>query len=454
MLEEMKNQMTDVQAGRITVETLARQRLDRLTRKNPAVNAVVEYHPDELILQAQSLDRQLAAGQSLVLAGTFVTVKDNLNVKGMKSTAGLRKLKDNLAGSDSEAVARLRQAGALILGKTNMAPAAMDVQTDNPVYGRTNHPCFPERTCGGSSGGGACAVRLGISDVDVGNDIMGSIRIPASFCGVCGFVPTGGTISLDGFAGGKPMGSSLSRMLRIGLQARTLGDIQTVLPVVLDKHVPFIDETAGHPLRIAWSDDCGHLPLSDVTKKRFASFRQVLAAAHELYPLQPNDFDFDLARRCFIKLFYGALAAMLPPPVVLIEKYVFQNRFLNSQLKDYLQAENELATCTRQLEELFDRFDCLIVPVTATPAFLHQKPDKMRGVQPIYRSFLVDGQKTSYASANLGYTTPFCTAHPVIAMPIGKSEEGLPIGVQVVCGYHREKKLLTVVHQLQALIGS
>ncbi|NLO37792.1 MAG: amidase, partial [Clostridiaceae bacterium] len=251
-----------------------------------------------------------------------------------------------------------------------------------------------------------------------------------------------------------PMGSTLSRMLRIGLQARTLDDIQTVLPVVLDKNVTCKDETAGHPLRIAWSDDCGDLPLSAATKKCFASFRQNVAIEHALDPMQTHDFDFDLARRCFIKLFYGALAATLPPPVVLIEKYILRNRFLNSRLKDYLQAENELAACARQLEELFDRFDCLIVPVTATPAFLHQKPDKTRGVQPIYTSFLVDGKKTSYATANLGYTTPFCTAHPVIAMPIGKSEEGLPIGVQVVCGYHREHKLLAVVRQLQALTGS
>ncbi|NLO37286.1 MAG: amidase, partial [Clostridiaceae bacterium] len=128
MQSEMKDHMADVKAGRVTVEILARQRLDRLAQKNPPVNAVIECHPDELILQAQSLDRQLAAGKSFVLAGIVVTVKDNLDVKGMKSTAGLLKLKDNLAGSDSDVVAKLRQAGALILGKTNMAPAAMDVQ--------------------------------------------------------------------------------------------------------------------------------------------------------------------------------------------------------------------------------------------------------------------------------------------------------------------------------------
>jgi Asp-tRNA(Asn)/Glu-tRNA(Gln) amidotransferase A subunit family amidase len=96
MHAEMKVQMTDVQAGRLSVETLVRQRLDRLAKKNPAVNAVVEYHPDELIVQAQLLDRQLAAGQSLALAGTVITVKDNLDVKGMKSTAGLLKLKPKL----------------------------------------------------------------------------------------------------------------------------------------------------------------------------------------------------------------------------------------------------------------------------------------------------------------------------------------------------------------------
>ena len=115
------------------------------------------------------------------------------------------------------------------------------------------------------------------------------------------------------------------------------------------------------------------------------------------------------------------------------------NRFLNNRLKDYLQAENKRDRCARQLEALFEEVDCLLVPVTATPAFLHQKPGKMRGVQPIYNSFLVDGKETSYATANLGYTTPFCTAHPIVSMPIGKSDEGLPIGIQVICGYHRTR---------------
>jgi len=181
MYSEMKVQMAEVRAGRLTLEVLARQRLERLASLNPQVNAVVEFHADAFLSQAMEADRQLAAGNALGLAGAIVTVKDNLNVKDMKSTAGVMKMKDNLDVADSSVVDRLRQAGALILGKTNMAPAAMDVQTDNPVYGRTNHPSFPDRTCGGSSGGGACAVSLGISDMDIGNDLMGSIRIPAGF---------------------------------------------------------------------------------------------------------------------------------------------------------------------------------------------------------------------------------------------------------------------------------
>jgi amidase len=449
MYSEMLNHISEVRAGRLSLETLARQRLDLLAEKNPQVNAVVECHPDELISQAKEMDRQLAAGKSLGLAGIVMTIKDNLNVKGMKSTAGLHKLKDNLAGSDSGIVSKLRQAGVLILGKTNMPPAAMDVQTDNPVYGRTNHPCFPERTCGGSSGGGASAVSLGFSDMDIGNDMMGSIRIPASFCGIFGFVPTGGAICVDGFTGGEPMGSTMTHMLRIGMQTRTLEDIQHVLPFMLEKNTPARDETIGQPLKIAWSDDCGGLPLSKAIRQKFAAYRQRLVTEHELNQLQEHDYDFDLARMCFIKLLYGALAANLPPPVVFVEKHILKNRFLNNRLKDYLQAENERATCVRQLESLFDQYDCLIVPVTATPAFLHQKPDKMHGIQPIYTSFTVDGKETNYATANLGYTTPFYTAHPVVSMPIGKTEEGLPVGVQVICGYHQEHKLFAVVRLLQ-----
>ena len=449
MTNGMLSNLAAVRDGRMSVESIARGRLELLERENPGVNAVVEYHPDELIAQAREVDQLLDAGKKLTLAGAIITVKDNLNVRGMKSTAGLKKYENNLAQKDSTVIQKLRDEGALILGKTNMPSGAMDVQTDNPVYGRTNHPLFPERTCGGSSGGGACAVRLGISDMDIGNDIMGSIRIPAHFCGIYGFVPTGNAIQLDGFVGGEPMGSTMAQILRIGLQATSVEDILYVLPILLKSGFPEKTAMVGQKLRIAWSDDCEGIPLSKDVGQAFADMRWRLSSDHELYELKSDDFDFLAARECFVKLLYGAIASNLSPGVYFVAKHLMKERFLNNSLKDFLQAENERERCIRQLDSLFERFDCLLVPVSATPAFLHMAPDKTKGSQPVYNSFDVDGVETNYASANLGYTTPFCTSNPVMSMPIGLSNEGLPIGIQVICGNFDEKKLFEIVKRLQ-----
>jgi amidase len=329
----------------------------------------------------------------------------------------------------------------------------MDVQTDNTVYGRTNHPRFHDRTCGGSSGGGAAAVALGISDLDIGNDVMGSIRIPAGFCGNFGFVPTGGAVYLGEIAGGEPMGSTFAQILRIGLQSAEPENIRYVLPSLLNKGCPSASDIRGDRLKIAWSADCGGLPVSRDTRACMESFKKKLSASHEVVALKPEDYDFEAARGAFIKLLYGAIAATLPPATVFAAKHLMHNKNMNNSLKDFLAAENVREACKRQLDTLFRRFDCLIVPVTATPAFHHLKPDKILGNQPVYSTFEVDGEKVNYATANLGFTTPFMTANPVMALPIGTTGEGLPVGVQVVCGQYCESKLLDIADILCNVIN-
>lgn len=431
--------------GEKTVEDIAGERLAILQRENPAVNAVVEFYPDQLLAKAREIDARVRAGKSGRLAGAVITVKDNLDVQGMHTTAGFLKWKNNLAAKDCSAVARLRAEDALILGKTNMPPGAMDAQTDNPVYGRTNHPMFPDRTCGGSSGGGACAVTLGISDADLGNDLMGSIRIPAHFCGIYGFVPTGGAIMLDGFAGGRPSGGALSQMLRLGLQAKTPEAVEMIFSVLAEEGFPAVKKDPVKRLKIAWSLDCSGLPLSRDSKACLAAFLEKAGAGNDLYELSKEDYPFELARESFIRLLYGAIAAMMPAGVCFAARHLMGNRLMDRRLRSYLTAEDGREECKRAMRRLMNRFDCLVVPVTATPAFPHTKPIRVVNGQPFYGDFPVDGQKVLYAAANLGYTTPFFTADPVMAVPAGVTEEGLPVGVQVVCGAYRDLELLRMV---------
>ncbi len=449
MGHDMLSNIRSVLRGDVTVEAIAKERLAILEKENPRVNAVVECHPDLLLAQAREIDAKVRQGKAGRLAGAVVTVKDNLDVKGMRSTAGFARLKDNLAAEDCEAVFKLRAEDALILGKTNMPPGAMDAQTDNPVYGRTCHPLFPERTCGGSSGGGACAVKLDICDADIGNDLMGSIRIPAHFCGIFGFVPTGSAISLHGFAGGKPMGSTLSKMLRIGLQAKTPEVIEVLYSVLTEYGFPSANGELGNRLKIAWSLDCGGLPLGKDSRECLKGFLERIGENNDLYELQGDDYPFNLARESFIKLLYGAIASTLPPAAFIAARYLMGNKHMDRRLKTYLEAENQREECKRAMRRLMERFDCLLTPVTATPAFPHMKPDRVVNGQPFYGDFGVDGQKTLYATANLGYTTPFFTADPVMSMPAGVTEEGLPVGVQVVCGAYRENGLMRIGKRLR-----
>ena len=449
MGHDMLANIRAVSRGEKTVEAIARERLNLLEQENPRVNAVVECHPELLLAQAMEIDEKVRLGKAGRLAGAVITVKDNLDVKGMRSTAGFLRLKDNLAVKDCDAVSRLRAEDALIFGKTNMPPGAMDAQTDNPVYGRSCHPLFPGRTCGGSSGGGACAVRLSISDADIGNDLMGSIRIPAHFCGIYGFVPTGGAISLNGFAGGKPVGSTLSNMLRIGLQAKTPEVVEAVYSVLADHGFPSINAGLGNRLKIAWSLDCGGLPLSGDSRECIGAYLEKLGQSNDLYELKADDYPFSQARESFIRLLYGAIAAMMPPAACFAARYLMGNRHMDRRLKTYLEAEDQREECKRAMGRLMERFDCLVTPVTATPAFPHIKPARVVNGQPFYGDFWVDGQKTLYASANLGYTTPFFTSDPVMSVPAGVTGEGLPVGVQVVCGAYRENGLMRIVQKLR-----
>jgi amidase len=166
--------------------------LRRADELNARLNAIVTYAPDAME-QARAAEQVLARGaDASVLCGLPVTIKDTIATRGLRTTGGSRLFADNVPAEDAPAVARLRRAGAIILGKTNACELALDYESDNPVFGRTNNPHDLARTPGGSSGGAAAAVSACLSAADVGTDLAGSIRIPAHFCGVAGLKPTAG----------------------------------------------------------------------------------------------------------------------------------------------------------------------------------------------------------------------------------------------------------------------
>lgn len=428
MSSKMLQNIDNVKNGRVKLESIVKDRLALLEKYN-TYNSVVSCNKDEIISQAKAIDDKIKSGKNTgLLCGAIITVKDNLDVKGLPSTGGIEKFKNNIALEDCTAVKKLRAEDAIILGKTNMPAGAMDMQTFNTIYGKTSHPDFPEYTCGGSSGGGATSVRLGISDADIGNDFMGSIRVPAHFCGIYGMIGTDKVIPLENIVGGKPHGSTMSNILRIGIQAETIQAISLLFDVLSKKSMLLPTTFRGDSIKIIYTENCGGLPISEDYKSVYSKYIDKLKENFHVKKLDEDKFDFSKARDCFLKLLYGNIAISINPIVRLL-----LSSKMSCNLKDYLVAEEEREQCIEQLDSLFDNYDVLISPVTVTPAFKHKVPIKVRGYQAIYEDMIVDGKKVSYATSNMGYTTPFSlTSNPVIVIPIGQTKDGLPVGVQIV----------------------
>jgi Asp-tRNA(Asn)/Glu-tRNA(Gln) amidotransferase A subunit family amidase len=217
--------------GSFDARQIAMQTLERLDSINPRLNAVVAAARDELITAADELDRNDTRPS---LAGVPVTIKDAIDVSGMPTTWGNPDWKNNVAATDAEVVKRLRAEGAFIVGKTNVSLMLGDVEeTTNPLFGPTRNPWNTGRVTGGSSGGSAAAVAAGLSCLDIGSDLGGSIRIPSAMCGVYGFKPTPGIVPLAGFmAPGESAAPMLDSVVALGPIARSASDIRLSLRAI------------------------------------------------------------------------------------------------------------------------------------------------------------------------------------------------------------------------------
>jgi amidase len=223
--------------GNLNARDVAHQTLDRISGINPRLNAVVAVARDEMLTAAEQLDRDGARGR---LAGVPVTIKEAIDVAGLPTTWGNPEWEHNVAATDAEVVTRLRAAGALVAGKTNVALMLGDVEeTTNPLFGLTRNPWNLDRVTGGSSGGSAAAVAAGLSCLDIGSDLGGSIRIPAAMCGVYGFKPTPGVVPPAGFkAPEESTATLLNDVVALGPFARSAKDIRLALQVIAGPMAP------------------------------------------------------------------------------------------------------------------------------------------------------------------------------------------------------------------------
>lgn len=458
--------LQQIQAGQVSVFEVLERLLERIEQHNPALNAIVTLDAENARRRAREADDALARGERWgPLHGLPVTIKDAFETERLRSTCSYPPLTDNVPDQDAAAVARLRDAGAIVVGKTNLPPLASDFQTVSPIFGRTNNPWDLNRTPGGSTGGGGAAVAAGLSYLELGSDLAGSIRIPAHFCGVFGFVPTVGRVPREGHLPRQEPGNRVGEFLRVGSLARSVADLRLVFqtiagPYLAEPDLPPVALGESQPrrlqsLRIGWYDDLDGAPLTSEVRAALTGFAQSLAACGcHVERCAPPDGSFALARQIHNRIFMTAMGAMLPPIPRLMGRYLGGVRAFGLDLKDYLQAETQKAMVTAQLDAYLGQWDAWLCPVTATVAFPHHPAKGNFGGVPVYRDPIeMDGMRLDYYAATNALTIPFnVTGHPVVVIPIGRSKEGLPVGVQVVGGRWRDMALLDVAEALSTIV--
>ena len=399
--------------------------LERIAELNPTLNAVVTLAPDALERAKEAEAAVVRGDQVGSLHGVPVTIKDTIETAGLRSTSGSVVRQDYVPETDAPAVARLKAAGAIVLGKTNAAEMAMDYTADNPVFGRTNHPLNLALTAGGSSGGEAVAIRTCMSPGGIGSDLAGSVRIPAHFCGICGLKPTTGRV--PGELQFPPSTGPYSLGAVIGPMARTVGDLRIMLDA-LSKD-PFGRESQDlRGVRVAWYTDDGVAPVTEETARAVRVAAQALCDAG-LGVEERRPPHVERGYELWLKMFSRASVVQL--------RKVYKGReseggsFVSWRLStadqtppptldEYIAAWMERDRLREELLEWMETTPIILAPVGSTPAYPH------------------DTLKVTVGDATFGTFRAFSYAQtfnvfdlPVVTVPAGKSNEGLPIGVQI-----------------------
>jgi amidase len=449
-------QLAALDAKDVSSAELVELYLSRIDEHNQPLNAIVTIDPDAARHAAKHADAARAEGQGLgPLHGLPITVKDSYETAGMRTVCGRPDLADYVPTQDAEAVARLRRAGAIILGKTNMPTGNADVQASNPVFGRTNNPWDRSRTSGGSAGGGAAATAAALTSFDYGSEIGGSTRIPAHFCGLYGHKSTWQSVPLAGHipsAPGNPGRWGEADMACAGVQVRGARDIipalqATVGPLNPDGGFSYTlappRATALKDFRVAvWADDpdCPvdkdvHRAIDEaVAALRDAGARVVeqpasipvnIAASHELFlSLVMAAFSVD---RSTISPRSGAALALRSLTDPRGDAAAAMRGTIQSH-RAWLFRDASRREIAQRWVGFFEEFDVLLLPVAPTSAPGHHNKDHDR----FGRTIEVDGIARSYWDQTKWSALANIAGAPATTMPIAATNAGLPIGIQAM----------------------
>jgi Asp-tRNA(Asn)/Glu-tRNA(Gln) amidotransferase A subunit family amidase len=438
---------------------LAEAHLTKIERLNPTLNAFIHVDAERVRNQARVAEAAVVQGGVLgPLHGVPISIKSSINVAGLGCEAGSRLRAGYIPAQDAPLVARLRRAGAIILGVTNTPEMLMAWETDNLLYGRTNSPWDLERTPGGSSGGEAAAIAAGMSAAGVGSDGGGSIRVPAHFSGICGLKPTPGRIPSTGHF--PPSGGPFSFIGVVGPMARTVSDLKVMFeimqgpddgePAAASVPLRWPSEHDVGKVRIGYFEDDGRTPVVPEIRAVVGRAANALrGAGFQVEPFRPAGLE---EARQLWRIFFVKAAGMLIGRESRGHEHELSpmlEQFLEwSAAEPELTADSLLSAWIRRdtlrsefLNQMRD-FPILLAPPAAIPAFRHRE-----------RSWKINGQAVGYLDA-WSYAAWFnLLGNPAAVVPVNQSAEGLPIGVQIVGRPWEEENVLTVAAVLEKACG-
>lgn len=448
-----------VRERKISPLELCDAHLGEIERLNPKLNAFVQVDPESVRREARAAEDLITSEKDIgPLHGVPVSIKSSIEVAGMKCEAGTRLREGTVAAQDAPLVARLRAAGAIVVGMTNTPELLMAWETDNLLYGRTNSPWDLERTPGGSSGGEAAAIAAGMSAGGVGSDGGGSIRVPAHFSGICGLKPTPGRIPATGHF---PASCGPFALIGVvGPLARTVGDLRALFAAMQG---PDVGDTAAAPVPLRWPsknelralkigyfEDDGRTPVAPEIRRAAQTAAEVLRrAGFSVEPFRPSNLE---AARQLWKKFFVKMGGMLIAPMFRgreSDRSPIMRQFLelsahepeltaDSLLEAWIQRDVIRAEFLAQMKQ----YPILLCPPAAIAAFRHGE-----------RSWTIGGKNVSYLDA-WSYTEWFnLLGNPAAVVPVSSTSEGLPLGVQIVGRPWEEEQVLDVAAALEQELG-
>jgi amidase len=435
-----------IREKRLSSEEITRACLERIEAVNPKLNAVVYLRAEQALEAARAADNSEPTGP---LHGVPMTIKDSLDTAGIVTTAGTKGRAHYVPNYDATVVARLKSAGAILLGKTNTPELTLGIETDNLVFGRTNNPYNLSRTPGGSSGGAAAIVAAGGSPFDIGTDTGGSIRQPCHFCGLAGIKPTSGRVPRTGHIISYNMGA-FDSWTQIGPLARYVQDLMLILPIIAGVDwcdpgivpMPFENpldvDLSG--LRVAYHTDNGIVPASPEVA---AVVQSAVTALDETVVFTTEDRPkvmegtagmwLELATAdggAWVQRLLDACGTTEPYPAM-ARRFLTGNALPSGELTALLSEWDHFRS---EMLRFMERYDVIICPVNAYPAMKHGE--------------------TADVSDAFSYTRIYnLTGWPGVVVRCGTSSQGLPIGVQIVARPWREDVALAVALHLESTLG-